>query len=134
MESKSELEGKFKDKLKGRVYFAGSVSQLAIPSYLKDAQFSMIFYVTTDPNNAFCDANRFFQVINFGIPVITGRNASMASLVKGYGLGIALDTDGRDLVDIKNGIRLLLSNYNTYKQNCSMNMDTFIWKESDVNS
>jgi hypothetical protein len=132
LESKSDLERKFMDNLKERVYFAGRVNQLAIPSYLKDAQFSMIFYDTTDPNNEFCEANRFFQAINFGIPVITGRNASMASLVKDYGLGIALDTDGRDLVDIKNGIRLLLSNYNTYKQNCLKNIDTFVWKESDV--
>lgn len=132
LEAKSKLKIKFKNVLDKRVYFAGRVNQLAIPSFLKNAEFSMVFYDTADPNNEFCEANRFFQAINFGIPVITGNNASMASLVRDYGLGVALGSDGRDLEEIKNGIRLLLSDYRTFKENCLKNMDTFVWKDSDV--
>lgn len=130
--AKSKLDIDFKNLLEERVYFAGRVNQLAIPSFLKDAVFSMIFYDTADPNNEFCEANRFFQAINFGIPVITGNNASMASLVRDYRLGIALDSDGRELDEVKRGIKLLLADYKMFKLNCLANMCSFVWKDSDV--
>jgi len=132
LESKSKLEKRYKEELNNRVYFAGRVSQLAIPALLKGAHFTMVFYDVTNPNNDFCEANRFFQAINFGIPVITGKNASMASLVRDYGLGIALSSDGRDLEEIKNAIRLILLQYDQFKENCLENVDAFVWNDDDV--
>lgn len=130
--AKVKLEIEFKDLLEKRVYFAGRVNQLAIPSFLKDAEFSMVFYDTNDPNNEYCEANRFFQAINFGIPVITGNNVSMAYLVKEYGLGVSLESDGRDLEKIKKGINHLISNIQEYKMSCRRHNDLFIWKDNFI--
>lgn len=132
--SQGRLNETFKEDLRKRVFFAGKVNQLAIPAYLKGALFSLIFYDNSFPNNEFCEANRFYQAIIFGIPVITGINISMSSLVKEYGLGISLESDGRDILEIKNAIDFLLSDYQMFKDKCLINMNTFIWKDSDVKS
>uniref|UniRef100_UPI00404A677D hypothetical protein n=1 Tax=Flavobacterium sp. TaxID=239 RepID=UPI00404A677D len=130
--SKSKLEQNFGSVLIERVFFAGKVSQLAIPSYLDKAVFSMIFYDNSFPNNEYCEANRFYQAINFGIPVITGCNISMSSVVKKFNLGISLETDGRDIGEIKSSIESLLVDYELFKNNCYKNKETFVWKDSDV--
>jgi hypothetical protein len=132
--SQSKLKNTFGSLLIERVFFAGRVNQLAVPFFLKNAKFSMIFYDNSIPNNEYCEANRFYQAINFGIPVITGSNISMSSLVKDLGLGVFLESDGRDIDQIKRGINLLLANYQTYRNNCLDNMNNFVWKDDDVNT
>ncbi len=78
----------------------------------------MVFYHVTNSNNEYCEANRFYQAINFGIPIETGNNASMDSLLKEYGLGVALVSDERYLEEIKSAIYLLLLQYNQIKKSC----------------
>jgi hypothetical protein len=132
--SKIKLEQNFGSRLIERVFFAGKVSQLAIPSYLKNAVFSIIFYDNSYPNNEYCEANRFYQAINFGIPVITGSNISMSSIVKKFTLGISLESDGRDIDEIKSAIKNLLAEYEIFKNNCKKNTERFVWKDSHVNN
>lgn len=130
--AKIKLEQNFGSILAERVFFAGRVNQLAIPSYLKNAFFSMIFYDNSFPNNEYCEANRFYQAINFGIPVITGVNISISSVVKEFNLGISLEADGRDIDEIKSAIESLLTDYELFKNNCHQNKVKFVWEESSV--
>jgi hypothetical protein len=77
------------------------IDQLAIPTYLKHAKFTIILYDISDPNNRYWEANRFYQAINFGVSVITGCIESMAELVREHKIDISLTYDGRDLKEWK---------------------------------
>lgn len=130
--SRKKLEQNFGSLLIERVFFAGKVNQLEIPSYLKKAVFTMVFYDNSFPNNEYCEANRFYQAINFGIPVITGCNISLSSIVEEFNLGISLGADGRDIDEIKAAIKILLADHDFYNNNCNKNKETFVWTESSV--
>jgi glycosyltransferase involved in cell wall biosynthesis len=120
--------------LQDRVYFTGKIPQLSIPAFLKNALFSIVLYDTKEPNNRYCEANRFFQSINFGVPVISGFNESMAEIIEQYQAGIALRSDGRDIEELKNAIKSLCINYPFYKRNCEGISNVFVWRDQMIDN
>ncbi len=128
-----KLKNTYGEAFNKRVFFAGRVNQLAIPAFLKDAKFSIVLYNINDPNNRYCEANRFYQAINYGIPVIVGCNESMSDIINEYNVGIALKSDGRDLNDLKKSIVSLLERYEYYKNNAIIHGSKFLWDEERIN-
>ncbi|NQT27632.1 glycosyltransferase [candidate division KSB1 bacterium] len=126
------LKNKYGQLMAPRVFFAGMINQLDIPQYLKNAMFSIVLYDYSIPNNRYCEANRFYQAINFGIPVIVGSNESMADFIKAYKFGIALEKDGRDIEEISHAITRMLDNYNYYSNNAEYCKNKLLWSDDTI--
>lgn len=118
--------------LNTRVYFCGMVPQLSIPSLLKDAEFTLVLYDTAKPNNKYCEANRMYQAMSLGVPVIVGCNPSMRDVVDGN-CGIALKSDGADLKELKDAVQEMQKNLNVFKGRCLSSSGQYIWNDSFVN-
>jgi len=131
-ESLFNLEKEYGDKIKQRLFNAGMVNQLAIPMLLKESLFSIVLYETSKPNNRFCEANRLYQTISLGVPVIVGKNESMADVVQGK-YGIVMKTDGSDINELKESIFKLSSDIEFYKSNCIKHSEDYIWKDEYIN-
>jgi hypothetical protein len=116
-----------------RVFFTGMINQLASPILVKNALFSMVFYRTTTPNQQFCEANRFYQSLVFGVPVITGNNEPLNEIISKNHCGIALNTDGRIMKDINYAINQMINNYHYYKKNAVSTKNKFIWNDDFAN-
>lgn len=129
-EEKNRLQNDFPD-LNKRVYFMGMVPQLSIPSLLKHAEFTLVLYETTKPNNKYCEANRMYQAMALGVPVIVGCNPSMKEVVADK-YGIALESDGSDFNELKKAVDTLVRNREYYKKNCMDYADEYIWRNSFV--
>lgn len=114
---KQRLVAQFGQELEERVYFCGMVDQLKIPAYIRGAQFSMVFYETSRPNNRFCEPNRMYQSIVLGKPVIVGCNEPMKSLVDKYGFGIVLQGDGSNLEENQRAITSLMEDHEEFVTN-----------------
>jgi glycosyltransferase involved in cell wall biosynthesis len=123
------LHEKYPEELEKRVFFAGMIDQLAIPVYLRNALFTIVLYDISKPNNRYCEANRFYQAINFGIPVIVGSNETMSEITDLYNVGIALKSDGCDLEELRTAINQLLENYDLYKRNAESCKKRFVWND-----
>ncbi len=113
--------------LKERICFAGNFKVLKIPQYMALCQLSLVFYKNTSPNNFYCEANRLYQAIDAGLPVVVGSNPSMKSVVEELGVGISVNTDGSDINIIEEGISSLISKYDIYKDNISKLKDEIKW-------
>lgn len=124
---KERLLAKYGDKLFERIYFRGKVDQMAIPCYIKQSKFSIIFYSSTPANNKFCEPNRMYQSIAFDKPVIVGANISMVELVDKYQFGVILPSYGESINDIINGIYELELNYESYIKNLNQYKSNLNW-------
>lgn len=127
-ESKSRLESEHGANLAKRVFFVGKIPQLKIPQYVEQCYMSLIFYKNVRPNNYYCEANRFYQSVILGLPVVVGNNPSMKELVDKYNFGVSIDDDGNDITKIKEGIDKILVNYDTYKESIKKNRENLIWE------
>lgn len=130
VEELNRLQESFPD-FKDRVYLYGMVPQLSIPVLLRSAVFSIVLYSTEKPNNKYCEANRMYQAMSLGVPVIVGCNPSMREVVSGH-YGIALDSDGSDLEELCSAIHRLTDSISFYKQNCLIHAGEYIWRDSFV--
>lgn len=126
------LKQEFGHSIMDRLFFTGMIDQLMVPYFLKSAVFSMVFYQITTPNERFCEANRFYQSIALGVPVITGCNEPMAEFIKQYNCGISLASDGRNIDEIIKAIHKLLTNLNYYKIQTKNAMNNFVWNDQNV--
>lgn len=126
-----KLQIKYKEVFEKQVFFTGMIDQLSITSYLCKAKFSIILYKSYNPNHRYCEANRFYQAIVLGIPVITGCNEPMSEIVNEYGFGIAMKSDGDDLVELKRSIEELLRNYEYYQLNVQKYGKLFMWSSEE---
>lgn len=115
------------EDVKSRICIAGNFKVLKVPQYMRLCQLSLVFYKNTSPNNWYCEANRLYQAIYEGLPVVVGANPSMKSLVERSGVGISVDTDGCDAKLIARGISELLVNYEFYKKNIDNMRDEIKW-------
>lgn len=115
------------DIIKERICFAGNFKVLKVPQYMRLCQLSLVFYKNTTPNNYYCEANRLYQAIDEGLPVVVGSNPSMKAVVEGLGVGISIDTDGSDINKITEGLSELLANYGKYKSNIDKQGDEIKW-------
>lgn len=127
-----KLDVEFKEHIDKRVWFMGPIPSVQIPQLMKNSKFSVIFYTTDDPNSRFCEANRFYNAICLGVPVIVGCNESMANICITQKNGVSLPSDGRYIDDIEKGIALLLSNYDFYKENSMKTSKMFRWSDKPV--
>lgn len=130
-EAKKMLNNKYGLQLEDKVFFVGQVAQLKIPQYIKQCYLSLVFYKNVRPNNWYCEANRFYQSIISGIPVVVGNNPTMRDLVKKYGYGVSIEDDGRDVNLIVKGIKQIINNYNYYKNNIIKNKDCLLWDKQE---
>ena len=124
---KIKLIGEFGDSLTERIRFVGSIAQLKIPQYVKQCFMSLIFYKNANPNNYYCEANRFYQSVILGLPVVVGNNPSMKELVNQYGFGVAIDDDGRDVAKMVDGMKQIMEHYDEYCGNIEKNKHFLYW-------
>lgn len=129
--TKERLVKEYGNILEKRVFFAGRIPQLKIPQYVKECITTMVFYKNTRPNNYYCEANRFYQSVILGLPVLVGCNPSMKELVEKYGLGVCIDNDGSSITMIKEGLGALLSKYDFYKENVMNNCHHLVWNQQE---
>jgi hypothetical protein len=128
-----QLRDEFGASVDSRLFITGMVDQLSTPFFLRGAEFSMVFYQTTTPNERYCEANRFYQSLLFGVPVITGSNEPMVEIVHKYECGVALESDGSNREHIEKAIGTLLGNYETYKANAVTGGRNFLWNDQMIN-
>lgn len=116
------------DEIKNRLFFAGKIPQLKIPQYMKECYMSLVFYKNSKPNNFYCEANRFYQSIIMGLPVVVGNNPSMRELIEKYGFGESINDDGNNVDLIIDGIKKINENHETYIQNIEKNKNKLLWE------
>lgn len=127
------LQNEYGDNLYQRVFFTGMVKQLKTPQYIRRCCMSLVFYQNTNPNNFYCEANRFYQNIINNNPVVVGCNPPMRDLVTQYGFGISIDDDGRDLEKIIDGINEVIQKYSEIETNIRKNSHVLYWdKQKDI--
>jgi len=123
------LTSEFGTEFAKRVYLTGLVNQLSTPVLVKNAKFCMIFYQTNTPNQRYCEANRFYQSLVLGVPVITGNNEPLEQIVSNLNCGISIPSDGRILEDVIEAVNILMLNYPVYKENAIKNKNNFVWND-----
>lgn len=128
---KKRLHKEYSDELSKRIMFIGKIPQLKIPQYVKQCYTTLVFYKNINPNNYYCEANRFYQSVIMGLPVVVGNNPSMKELVNQYGLGVSIDDDGNDINKIVNGLNQVITHYDEYQQNNFKYRDKFLWDNQD---
>ncbi|MFA6127035.1 MAG: hypothetical protein WC699_07000 [Bacteroidales bacterium] len=126
------LKSEFGQEFYERIYFTGMINQLATPSIIRNALFSMVFYQTNTPNERYCEANRFYQSLVFGVPVIVGSNEPMAELVEKYQCGIALASDGIDITAIEKAISKLINSIDYYKDKTTSIRERLLWSDLSI--
>lgn len=131
-DARMRLCNEYNEKIKERVWFMGPIPSVQIPLLMKKSKFSVVFYTIDDPNSRFCEANRFYNAICLGVPVVVGCNESMANICAAQKNGVSLPSDGRVMEDIKNGIVTLLSDYELYKENSIKTSSMFRWSDQPV--
>lgn len=129
--AKDRLGREYKEELNKRILFIGSIAQLKIPQYVKQCFMSLVFYKNVSPNNWYCEANRFYQSVILGLPVVTGNNPSMQELVCKYGFGVSIDDDGGDVDKIIAGINKVRENYNEYQMNAIKYRNLLLWDNQE---
>lgn len=131
-EAKSRLVYEYgSETLSKRILFVGKIAQLKIPQYMKECYMSLVFYKNIRPNNYYCEANRFYQAVMMGLPVVVGSNPPMKEIVDQYGFGISIADDGGNIEKIKDGITIIINNYDKYKTNVTSNSKILSWDSQE---
>lgn len=111
----SSLRSQYHENLDKKVVFTGMVPQFEFVNYIDNALASIVLYNADRMNSYLCAPNRLYQALSRDVPVIVGSNPPMKNLVKSLGCGIVLQSDGRDIVDIRKGIHSMLESYAGYR-------------------
>lgn len=114
-----------------RICFAGNFKVLKVPQYLALCHLSLVFYKNTSPNNYYCEANRLYQAIDAGLPVVVGENPSMKDVVEKYEVGVSVDTDGSDIKVIEKGINTILKNREVFVKNIKRMKNDIKWESQE---
>lgn len=130
--SKERLKREYGDTLDERVLFIGRIPQMKIPQYVQQCFTTLVFYKNISPNNYYCEANRFYQSVLMGLPVVVGCNPPMKEIVEKYGFGVVLDDDGNDIRKISDGLQRVVENYESYKRNIAKNRSQIVWNKNDA--
>lgn len=129
---KEKLQKEFGQRFNDRIRFIGKIPQLQIPHYVEQCITTLVFYKNIRPNNWYCEANRFYQAVIMGLPVVVGNNPSMRELVQKYKFGVSIDDDGRDIDKIEAGIADVIENYEVYHQNVLTHRHLLVWDNQDA--
>lgn len=130
-QSKERLLNEYGEELYKRIHFVGRVPQLKIPQYVKECYTTLVFYKNTSPNNYYCEANRFYQSVLMGLPVVVGSNPPIKDLVEKYGFGISIDDDGSNVDLIVDAIDTVNNKYELYKNNVNKNKNKLLWSNQE---
>lgn len=130
-EIKQQLKDKFGEQLEQRMFFVGQIPQMKIPQYVQQCFMTLVFYTNVRPNNWYCEANRFYQAVIMGLPVVVGANPPMKEIVEKYGFGVSIDDDGSNVDMIVKGIDDVLHNYSQFKDNIIKNRNRLTWNSQD---
>jgi len=130
--SKERLKREYGDTLDERVLFIGRIPQMKIPQYVQQCFTTLVFYKNISPNNYYCEANRFYQSVLMGLPVVVGSNPPMKEIVEKYGFGVVLDDDGSDIQKISEGLQRVVENHEIYKHNIVKNRGEIVWDKNDA--
>lgn len=131
VDSKTRLMKKYGKKLDERILFLGKIPQMEIPKYVGKCDFSLVFYKNVRPNNLYCEANRFYQSVSMGLPVVVGKNPSMRDFIEKYNFGISIEDDGSSILKISEGIKQLMLNYESYRENVISHKDELVWEKQE---
>ena len=115
-----------------RICFAGNFKVLKVPQYLALCHLSLVFYKNTSPNNYYCEANRLYQAIDAGLPVVVGENPSMKSVVEDLKVGVSVDTDGSDISLIEKGIKEVLRKRGVFVDNIKHLSNEIKWESQEL--
>lgn len=120
-----------KEVVEKRICFAGNFKVLKIPQYMALCHLSLVFYKNTSPNNFYCEANRLYQAIDAGLPVVVGNNPSMKSIVEDLNVGVSVDTDGSDIALIEDGIKMVLEKHLLFVNNIKHLTNEIKWDSQE---
>lgn len=120
-----------KELVDARICFAGNFKVLKVPQYLALCHLSLVFYKNTSPNNYYCEANRLYQAIDAGLPVVVGENPSMKSVVEELNVGVSVATDGSDISLIEKGIKEVLEKKETFMGNNQQLKNQIKWESQE---
>lgn len=133
VETKVMLEEKYGKKLiSERVCFVGKIPQLKIPQYVSQCFTTLVFYKNVSPNNYYCEANRFYQAVILGLPVVVGENPPMRELVEKYNLGVSVNTDGCHVEEIIKGLDKIINNRDLFLDSIEKNKKNLTWNSQDT--
>ncbi|MDA8934599.1 glycosyltransferase [Flavobacteriales bacterium] len=130
--SKDKLSEEFSIELDTRVFFVGLEDQVVIPSYLKNAEFTVVLYDSKKPNNLYCEPNRLYQAISLNVPVIVGNNPPMKEVVMENNFGIVIEDDGNDLLKLNEAVSKMLDNKYFFDKNLKSKSKYFRWDDKHV--
>lgn len=130
--AKSQLIKKWgKEEIEKRVHFVGQIPQLKIPQYVSKCFTTLVFYKNVRPNNWYCEANRFYQAVILGLPVVVGNNPPMKELVEKYDFGVVANTDGSNVSEIIIGLQQVIHRRSQYLESIEKNKHLLTWDQQD---
>jgi len=109
------------------IHFTGILPQMQLTPFIDHALASIVLYSTERTNSYLCASNRMYQSVLRGTPVIVGCNPPMANFVRCYNVGVVLEKDGRDLDDLRKGIKVFTENNIDWSAKSTKIVDT-IWE------
>lgn len=116
-----------------RVLMTGFIPQMWVIPYIDHAQASIVLYNSCSENSRLCAPNRLYQAACRGTPVIVGSNPPMAAFVREWQCGIILSGDGRDVEDIRTGIKMVLAQGQTLCTHSVVYGPSLVWdSQSDI--
>lgn len=126
------IEQKYgKDNVNEKICLAGNFPVLKVPQYMKLCCATLVFYKNVSINNWYCEANRMYQAIDMGLPVVVGANPPMKAVVEELGVGTSVDTDGSDAALIAQGLASLLADIDVYKARIALLKDEIHWNSQN---
>lgn len=113
-----------------RILFTGMISHEDILNITDNAYASIILYNDEQLNSKYCAPNRLYQAILRDVPVVAGNNPTMKEVVDKFQLGVVLESDGKDINHIYNGIQTIIENRSNYIDNILEVKDMFNWDKN----
>lgn len=77
------------------LYLSGYLNINQINRVLNKCDFTVIFYKQDSLNQIYCDANRLYQAMSLGVPVMIGNNPTLVGTTSDYNNVIILDDISR---------------------------------------
>ncbi|WP_180044144.1 MULTISPECIES: glycosyl transferase family 1 [unclassified Acinetobacter] len=100
--NKNYLETNGIDPNHKQLKLGGYLSFKQINRVLKKCEFTVICYKKNSLNQIYCDANRLYQAMALGTPLIIGDNPSMIESTINYHSKIILEGDGSEIKSFSN--------------------------------
>lgn len=92
------------------VRILGLVNQNELKWIINQCDIGVAIYNQNDINNKYCASGKIYEFIYEGIPLLTSTNPPLKAFCAKYKVGISTD----NYID---GIRMIIKDYNIYKQN-----------------